>query len=163
MIKRAAIYFGGFALVAMLVVKGCEGPEPIDVRELPASTNLHVAIKDRVITVRTHDGVVSGYVSEKGRADVIVTDDGIVDLRVKSAGLTLQPVIGAFVSRGPSLAVGAQVAYWKRGELYVGAAYPLAGWVGLGYRLDALFLSNTSIFANYTTRQEPGIGLLVRF
>lgn len=163
-LKRKLLYIGGAALVLVLLFKSCKGPEDlVDVSQLPASTDLHVAVKGRVITVRTHNGVESNYIPDRGRADVIVNNEGEVALNIKSTGLTLQPVIGVFLAKSPSLAVGAQVAYWKRAELYVGGAYPWAGWVGAGYKLDQLFLSNTSLFANYTTRKEIGVGVLVRF
>lgn len=161
--KRAILYTGVLGLVVMLMVKSCDGPQDVDIAELPAATDLHVAIKNRVVTVKTHTGTMSDYVPDRGRADVIVDNEGVIDLHVKSAGLSLQPVFGGFVATHAHIAIGAQVVYWNRAELYVGGAYPLCAWAGIGYRLDQIFLPNTSVLAIYTTRKEPGLGILVRF
>ncbi len=160
--KMVIAYFVAVGLVALLL-KSCHGPQEIDIAELPATTDLHVAVQNRVVTVKAHSGTISGYVPDRGRADITVDDKGVVDLRVKSAGLTLQPVIGGFISVRPHIALGVQVAYWNRLEAYVGGAYPLCAWAGIGYRLDALFLSNTSVYFTYTTQKEPGLGLLLQF
>lgn len=150
-------------LIAWLFIKSCDGPEPDTDEPLGAAEELHVTVADRVVTVRTKTETQAMYVPDGGSANVSLSSDGTVDLRVASAGLNFRPVLGALITSRLNFAVGVQIAHWNRAEIYVGGVYPLAAFIGAGYRLDQLKLNNTSVYLAYTTRKELGAGLMVRF
>ena len=161
------IFVIGGVLVAVLFVKSCDGPEPVlDTQtELPTEDVLHVGFKNNVIEVKTATDSEVRYIPDAGSGILRVKRNGDIDIQVKSAGFTFTPILGLGVTRTADLDLGLQVAYWNRFELLIGGKVPhYAGFIGLGYRLDQImFLQNTTIYVQYTTRREPGMGIAVRF
>lgn len=154
------------AVTGWLAFRGCKNPVPVLDMSKPLSQEdvLHVGIMDRVITVRTKTETESLYVPDKGSAKVSIDDKGNVTLDVKNKGFTLVPAVGLLVTSHIDGALGLQLGYWNRLELYGGLTAPrLSGFAGAGYRLDQLRLRNTSIYVAYTTRKEIGVGVMVQF
>lgn len=160
----------GIVVVAVLVGlwRGCtkDHIQPVAFNvPLAPNTAAQVVVQKRHIAVRTEKETKGSYVPQGGQATVLIGKDRTVDLRVREAGLTLQPAAGAMFGEKVRGGIGLQLAYWNRFELYAGAAFPYpVGWAGLGYRLDAFdMLSNTSVFVGVDTQKFVNVGLLVHF
>ena len=157
-------------LLVMFFVRGCGTPvtqgDKVMQGPMPADTALHFNLsKERILRVRTDSGEVKQtYVPIDGKVDVTVSNDGVVEVDVKTAGVTFKPGLSALVTDRLRLGADFQLAYWNRLELHVGVAGPrIVGYGGLGYRLDQFGLSNTSVQVIYATDRTVGLGLSVRF
>lgn len=166
MIIKYRLYFIGAGLIVLgLWLRSCvKSPKPVITAPLPDTDVLRVGVKDRVITVQTDSGEDTQYVPDSGNVLVSVDKQGDVTINVKNKGLSFVPVFGINVNEKLDAAIGLQLAYWNRFELYGGVLAPhLAGFVAGGYRLDQLKLRNTSVYVSYSTTKDVGMGVLLRF
>jgi hypothetical protein len=164
-------------LVVVSFFRGCRPPvdtpqkplneETLDTPQKPLNeeTLLEVNVSpNRLISARTPDARVVKYVPQDGAATVSVQKDGSVDLKVKSGGVSFKPGLSMIVTDRLRVGLDVQVAYWNRLEAHAGLAGPrIVGYVGLGYRLDAIGLNNTSAQVVLTTDKRIGGALSVRF
>ena len=155
-------------VVTLLFVKSCAKETPATQKVSTPLSNgevLKVGVGDHKITVETQKDTITKYLPSEGQANVIVDKTGKVDVQIKEVGLTLRPVFGVMASSNLDLAMGWQVGYWNRYELYGGMTVPHLGVFGaIGYRLDQIkWLENTSAFVSYDTNRQIGAGLLWRF
>ena len=155
----------GAIVVGLLGLSQCATKNVAEITPLNTAQGeeLKITVQDRRVTVQTPTGSDSKYVPEGGKATVVLTTDSTVELQVKSMGFMMRPVVGTLLTKQSYFVLGAQVYYWNRLEIYGGASYPWAAWVGAGYRLDQIRLNNTSVYVAYNTRKEIGGGLLLRF
>lgn len=162
-----AFIVGTIIGVALLFLRGCFVDKQVPSFKLPLTedTLAQIAVEDHHIAIRTHKDTKAAYVPAAGGVTAEINKQGHVTLNVQNKGLTFKPVAGVMVSNSIRGAVGAQVGYWNRFELYVGGGFPKPiAFVAAGYRLDQIkYLQNTSLAVAYTSSKELGVGVLVRF
>lgn len=158
---------GFSALILVLLLKDC-GKELTPVVTSPMASNdaLRVNVKDSRITVTTKQESETRYVPHNGSAQINLKDNGDVEIDVDEVGFTFDPGFGALCTNRLRLTADLQIAYWNRGELYIGAGMgPLTSpviYIGLGYNLGQIKMDNTSLFIAFTTQKEIGLGIRVR-
>lgn len=151
-------------LVGLSLIRGCRAPaqplndEPLEVLRVDVSPSRHV-------TVRTDSGESQTlYVPQDGSANVGVDKTGAIFVNVNQAGIGFKPGLSMIITDRLRIGADVQLAYWNRLELHAGVAGPrIVGYVGLGHRLDAIGLSNTTAQVVYTTDKHVGAALSVRF
>lgn len=170
MINKRVIYGLGVIglIVAGLFIRSCKSdhrlPQAFNTPLAP-DTVAQVIVSDRHIAVRTDKSTQATYIPDGGRVNVTINKTGVVQLDVQTAGFTFKPVVGGLITDRLRGALGVEVAYWNRLELYGGVGVPHAvGFVGLGYRLDQVkWLENTSLTVSFDTQKQIGFGLVVHF
>lgn len=162
-----ALVIGTIIGVGLLFIRGCfkDHKAPSFMAPLTEETLAQIAMEDHHIAIRTHRDTQAAYVPDAGRVTANVDKEGKIILDVQNKGFTFKPVMGLMVSTDLRGALGAQVGYWNRFELYVGGGFPKpVAFVGFGYRLDQIsFLQNTSLALTYDSKKQIGLVGLLRF
>lgn len=156
------------ALVTFLGIRACNTDRLLPVAfntPLAPNTAAQIVIQNRHVAVRTDKETKAAYVPDGGLVTATIQKTGVVQLSVQAAAFTFQPVAGVLMSDRPRGALGAELAYWNRLELYGGLGLPSpVGFVGIGYRLDMVrWFENTSVVVIFDSHKQIGFGAVLHF
>lgn len=137
--------------------------------QMPLKENeiVRVVTTNKTVTIVKKDGTKTRYVPSSGYASTTVEKDGTIKVKVKNKGLGFELGGGLLFADKFRIGVDLQIFYWNRLSTHLGLGLmsdPVAIPYGtVGYKLDQIYLNNTSIIAGITFNVKPVVGIRWEF